>query len=168
VTKAAGILLVLVAALGLTQTALAQTPRLIDPGEFFSLIPPQGWAVSRSMSPVESQVKADLEARGAFFTATARPVAAGLAWTDWEARLKTTLPRQLGQPRFGPHRLCGRPALAVVGTSLENPSMTVEMVAGLKDGLGFVLTMAYPSEAWASFRPVFEAVLESFQCLKRP
>ena len=157
----------LLACLALAPAARAQD-RVKDPAGLFSLIPPQGWAVSLVQTAKESQLRADLAAPQALLTVSARRLPPEMTWPAWQAWIKKTTAQQLSPVEFGPFQLCGGPALAVLGRSLESKENTVEMVVLERQGIGFVLTMAYPSQLWKKFRPLLEEVLKSFWCHPSP
>jgi len=142
--------------------------RVFDPAGLFSFVPPPGWTLSTVGTAQESQVRADLAVEGAWLTVSARPLPQGLDWPAWQAKLKESLSLKLNQPNFGQLKLCGQEALSAAGLSRENERILLEIVAFKKDGLGFVLALAYPAPAWARFRPIFERVLSSFSCRARP
>jgi len=158
---------ILLTCLALAPLARAQD-RVKDPAGLFSLVPPQGWAVSLVQTAKESQVRADLASPQAFLTVSARRLPPDMTWPAWRAWIKKTSAQKLSPVEFGPFRLCGGPALAVLGRSLESKENTVEMVALERQGVGFVLTMAYPSQLWKKFRPILEEVLKSFWCHPSP
>lgn len=138
--------------------------RISDPAGLFSLIPPQGWEVSRVHSAKESQVRADLVKHQAFLVVTVRGVPKGITWDSWSTTLLNGLKQNLNNLKFGPYQLCGAEAVAAVGQAKEKTQATVEVVALRKGKVGIVLTMTYPTAMWRSFRPSLVKVLESFRC----
>lgn len=143
----------------------AEAPRPItDPAGWFSVIPPAGWAVSMVQTQRESTVRCELADRRAHLAITARPLPKGSRWADWEQKFRANLAASLIEPKFGPYRLCGRSALAVVGQAKDRPEMTVERIAGHGPGVVFVITMVYPTADWTEFRPILERTLTGFRC----
>ncbi len=150
------------------QALEAAEQRVDDPAGFFSVTIPQGWIVTQVHSQKQSQIKADLSGQGVFLTVTARMTPPKLTWPAWERRLKESLRRTLLRPRFRPLELCQRPALAAEGQSREDPQTIIELAAVLNQGLGFVLSLAYPARRKSEFGPVFKTILTSFTCRPRP
>jgi len=163
-------LLILALSLALGCPALA-AERVEDPAGLFSFIPPpesEGWEVNLVRSANKSAVLLDLADRGAHLTVSAGLLPEGTNWPEEEARLKKSLSQKISQPRFGPFKLCDRPALAAIGQSKEDPEKTFEMVATAQSGLGLIVSIVYPSDAWTEFRPIFEKVLSSLSCRLKP
>ena len=141
--------------------------RITGPTGLFSFVPPEGWTISMEASSTQSQVRVDRVSDQVFLTVTARPLPKGMTWNTWREMLKESLAKELNQIKFGSLKVCNSSALSAVGASKDKEGGAVEVVAFSRQGIGFVLTMAYPSAGWARFRPVFEDVLTSFVCLAK-
>ncbi len=138
--------------------------RVRDPAGLFSFVPPQGWTVSMVHSTKESEVRVDLAEQGAYITIAAREVPGRMSWQKWKQSLVESMSQALDGVKTGPYKVCGREAMAMVGSPRDSPGDTVEVVAMEGKGVGLVLTMTYPSKLWRNFRPTLTKVLSSLSC----
>lgn len=136
-----------------------------DPTGLFSFKLPAEFVVTSSEAKGRTQISADLAASGVFVTVVARDVPLGGNLLE---KMKSNLAEQLGGVQFGDYHLCNRPGLVAVGDSVANPGTTVEAAVVQIKQIGIVLTMAYPTDQWTTWRPVLERMLVTFRCrLKR-
>ena len=136
-----------------------------DPTGLFSFKLPAEFVVTSSEKQGQTQISADLAESGVFVTVVARDVPLGGNLIE---KMKSSLAEQLGGAQFGDYRLCNRPGLVAVGDSITNPGTTIEAAVVQIKQIGIVLTMAYPTDQWTTWRPVLERMLATFRCrLKR-
>ena len=132
-----------------------------DPTGLFSFKLPADFVITSTESKGQVQVSADLSSAGVFVTIAARSVPQGGNLLD---KMRTNLAQQLRGAQFGDYRLCNRPGLVAVGESQANPGTTIEAAVVQIKQVGIVLTMAYPTDQWTTWRPVLERILATFRC----
>ena len=138
--------------------------RINDATGLISFALPDDWAVSQERTEAESRIQAVSPSEEAFLAVSLKPMREGMSRAEWDEKIRATLAQKMTKPRFGPVKICDREALAVVGTSRDDPKSTLDAVALYDQEIGVIILMTYPTRVWQKYRPVLEKVVATCSC----